>query len=271
MRMATGWPSTFNCACVEICCCICAAAFSAASALGNVAMTSSPMVLITVPWRCSVALRITSMQVATMSRARKSPMVSYSRVDPTTSANSMASSMSLPMSAARLYASAFGPLAKAPAALLWRRGERHGAPQQLGAGAGNARSLAQRAAKIAGARLAAIEPQHMARDRAEALAGCELTLAVARHALQQRGARRRRGGLRRERPMQLREHERPVIRLTAQHDAVAPGERGQHRLRVAQSAVDHERQRRELCLEALHHVVAQRRDLAVLLRRQSAE
>src|SRR6266403_617406 len=74
-----------------------AAAFKAASALGKVAMTSSPMVLMTVPWRCSVAVRITSMQIATISRARRSPMVSYSRVDPTTSANRMASSMSLPM------------------------------------------------------------------------------------------------------------------------------------------------------------------------------
>ena len=70
---------------------------SAASAVGKVAITSSPMVLITVPWRCSVALRITSMQIDTISRARTSPMRSYSRVEPTTSANRMASSMSLPM------------------------------------------------------------------------------------------------------------------------------------------------------------------------------
>src|SRR5215475_14396008 len=78
MRMATGWPSIFSCACVEICCCICAAALSAASALGKVAMTSSPMVLITVPWRCSVALRITSMQIDHIAR----PQVAHGVVEP---------------------------------------------------------------------------------------------------------------------------------------------------------------------------------------------
>ena len=76
MRIATGWPSTLSWAWLEICCCIWAAAFRALSALGKVDMTSSPMVLITVPWRCSVALRMTSMQIATISRARRSPISS---------------------------------------------------------------------------------------------------------------------------------------------------------------------------------------------------
>src|ERR1700679_3244668 len=60
-------------------------------------MISSPIVLMTVPWCCSVAVRITSMQIETISRARTSPSDSYSRVEPTTSAKTMASSMSFPM------------------------------------------------------------------------------------------------------------------------------------------------------------------------------
>ena len=73
MRIATACSSTLSPGCSVICFCIWAAAFSASSAVGKVAMTSSPMVLMTVPPFCSVAPRITSMQIPTMSRARKSP------------------------------------------------------------------------------------------------------------------------------------------------------------------------------------------------------
>src|SRR6516162_2695848 len=196
MRMATGCPSIFSCACEEICCCICAAALSAASALGKVAITSSPMDLITVPSRCSVAFRITSMQIATMSRARTSPMLSYSRVEPTTSANTMASSMSFPMSAAdythghrdcedrpapccRVVVSALGP----------RRG-RDRAAQELDSRIGGACALAQYAPVFARAGLAGIKPEHVACDRGEALAARELARGVTLHALDQSDARR---------------------------------------------------------------------------------
>jgi hypothetical protein len=47
-----------------------AAAFSASSADGNVAMTSSPMVLMTVPLFCSAPAVIRSMHSETISRAR---------------------------------------------------------------------------------------------------------------------------------------------------------------------------------------------------------
>src|SRR5262245_24655340 len=70
--------------------CILQAASTASSAVVKVAITSSPMVLTTrPPWR-SVALVITSMQRATVSRAFTSPSSSYSLVLPTTSANSTA-------------------------------------------------------------------------------------------------------------------------------------------------------------------------------------
>ncbi len=97
MRMATCWPSILSSACAAICFCIWPAASSASSGFGNVAMTSSPIVLITVPLCCSVAVRMTSMQIATMARARWSPSDSNRRVEPTTSANRMASSISLTM------------------------------------------------------------------------------------------------------------------------------------------------------------------------------
>jgi hypothetical protein len=49
MRMATVCSSTLSWGCSTICFCICAAALRASSAVGKVAMTSSPMVLMTVP------------------------------------------------------------------------------------------------------------------------------------------------------------------------------------------------------------------------------
>ncbi len=100
IRMATVCSSTLSAGCSTICFCIWEAAFSASSAVGNVAITSSPMVLMTVPLFWSVAVRITSMQTPTMSRARRSPSSSYSLVLPTTSANTMASSVSFPIGAA---------------------------------------------------------------------------------------------------------------------------------------------------------------------------
>src|ERR1700686_3554772 len=238
MRMATGWPSTFSCAGVEICCCICAAAFKAASALGKVAMTSSPMVLMTVPWSCSVALRITSMQIATMSRARRSPIVSYSRVDPTTSANRMASSISLPMSAARLYASAFAPLAR----VLGPRAGRNRPSQQLRTPSGGPRTLTQRAPVVARPGLAAVQAEHVARNCGEAPAGGKLALGVTLHASGERLARGCGAGTRMQRPLQFGEQVRPVVGLAPEHDAVAPAERLDHRARLAQTPVDHDRQ-----------------------------
>ncbi len=51
-------PSTLSWGWAEICCCIWAAALSASSAVGKVDITSSPIVLMTVPWCWSVALRM---------------------------------------------------------------------------------------------------------------------------------------------------------------------------------------------------------------------
>ena len=55
MRMATAGPRPSAPDGRVMLCCILAAAFSASLAVGNVDMTSSPIVLMTVPWCCSVA------------------------------------------------------------------------------------------------------------------------------------------------------------------------------------------------------------------------
>ena len=60
-------------------------------------MISSPMVLTTEPPCCSVARRMISMQIETLSRAAMSPSSSNSRVLPTTSAKRIASSWSCPI------------------------------------------------------------------------------------------------------------------------------------------------------------------------------
>ncbi len=56
--------------------CMRRAAFMASSAVGNVDMTSSPMVLITLPRFASVAMRMISRQRPTISRALMSPRFS---------------------------------------------------------------------------------------------------------------------------------------------------------------------------------------------------
>src|SRR5882762_2418359 len=121
----------------------------------------------------------------------------------------MASSISLPMSAARLYASAFAPLARVP-------GARPG--------------------------LAAVQAEHVARDCGEAPAGGELALGVTLHASGERLARGCGAGTRMQRPLQFGEQVRPVVGLAPEHDAVAPAERLDHRARLAQTPVDHDRQ-----------------------------
>src|SRR5579863_1093834 len=165
------------------------------------------MVLITVPWRCSVALRMTSIQIATISRARTSPMRSYSRVDPTTSANRMASSMSLPMSA-QIIRNAIRRLltgSRAPPG-------RNRPQQQLGAGVELARPLAQGTAEFACPRLTGVQTEHVAHDRCEAAAPGELARRIGVHALEH-GRAHRRGVPGRQGLLQLGEQERPVVSL----------------------------------------------------------
>ncbi len=97
IRMASGAPPTDTASPWLIATCISRAALSASSARGNVAMISSPMVLMTRPLCSSVAWRITSIQSATVSRAFRSPRASYSSVLPTTSAKRTATELSLDM------------------------------------------------------------------------------------------------------------------------------------------------------------------------------
>jgi len=74
----------------ETCSCMSSAAAAASSAAANRHITSSPMVLISAPPCFSVDSVISSTQRPIMRRALASPCVSYSRVLPETSANSIA-------------------------------------------------------------------------------------------------------------------------------------------------------------------------------------
>src|SRR6202008_3588959 len=100
-------------------------------------------------------------------------------------------------------------------ALSGQRGCRHRAPQELSTGPCSPRALAQYAAEIPGAGLAAVESEHVARDRAEALAPGERALAVTPPERDERCARGQRARLRRQRPLQFGQYERPVIGLAA--------------------------------------------------------
>src|SRR4030081_2233396 len=133
----------------------------------------------------------------------------------------MASSISLPMSATRLYASAFAPLAT----VLDTRAGRNRPSQQLRTRPGSPRTLAQRAPVVARPGLAAVQAEHVARDRGEAPAGGKLPLGVTLHASDERLARGGGAGTRVQRPLQLGEQVRAMVGLAPEHDAVAPGER----------------------------------------------
>src|ERR1700722_14684526 len=71
--------------------------------------------------------------------------------------------------------------------------------------------------------------------------------------------------------MELGEYEGAVVVLAAEHHAVGPTQRLPHRAHIFEAAVHNELQLRERKPEAFHYVVAQRWDLAVVLRRESPE
>ena len=66
------------------------------------------------------------------------------------------------------------------------------------------------------------------------------------------------------RARQFRQQHRPVIGLAAQHHAVGPAQLANYLRRRAQAAVEHHRHRRDARLELAHHVVTQRRNLAIV-------
>src|SRR2546423_3284199 len=125
----------------------------------------------------------------------------------------MASSISLPMSAARLYASAFAPLATLPGP----RGGRNRLLQQLRTRSRGPRTLTQSAPVVACPGLAAVQAEHVARDGGEAPAGGELALGVTLHARDERRAGGCGAGIRMQRALQLGEQVRPVIGLAPEH------------------------------------------------------
>src|SRR6516225_8430783 len=169
------------------------------------------------------------MQIATMSRARTSPMMSYSRVEPTTSAKTMASSISLPMRSAD-YTHAHQdcedhacPLDNSPPVSDGGpRGGRDRPAQQLDTRIGGARALAQHAPVFARTGLAGVQAEHVPHDRREALAAGELARRVALHALDQCRAGRQCAALAVHSLLQLGEQVRPMVGLAPEHDTIAP-------------------------------------------------
>src|SRR5882762_9800276 len=111
--------------------------------------------------------------------------------------------------------------------------------QQLGARTRQPRALTEGASVVARARLAGIQTQHMAGNRGEPPAGGQLALRVTLHAQDERLARGCGAGTSRmQRLLQLGEHVWAVVGLAPEHDAVAPAERLERRVWLAQTAVD---------------------------------
>src|SRR5581483_2160454 len=147
---------------------------------------------------------------------------------------------------------------------LSRSRARH--PHQLGARPRRPRALPERAPVVPRTRLPGTEARHVARDRRQAIALCELPLRVPRHPLEQRLATRQLEMLRAcERALELTQHEGAVIGLAPEHHAVAPGQPLEHALRGAKPAVDDHRQTGEFALESAHDIVTKGRDLTVVL------
>src|SRR5210317_2098909 len=102
MRIETGIPSSFLVSLVTRDC-IMTAAPIASSTVSKVDITSSPIVLITVPLNCRVASFMISRQSATVALALVSPNRSYIWVLPTTSANTIATSRSFAITRLTAY------------------------------------------------------------------------------------------------------------------------------------------------------------------------
>src|SRR3984893_16069944 len=150
----------------------------------------------------------------------------------------MASSISLPLSEARLYASAFAPLAR----VLGPRAGGNRPLQQLRTRSGGPCTLTQSAPGVARHGVATVRADQWALNCGKPPAGGELALGVTLHASGERLARGCGAGTRMQRPLQLGEQVRPVVGLAPEHDAVAPGERLDHSAQLAQTPVDHDRQ-----------------------------
>ena len=108
----------------------------------------------------------------------------------------------------------------------------------------------------------------MARDRAQRGAALQLRLRVRHQRAQHVRARAPRRFVAEHPPVGLREQPRIVIRRAAEHHAVDVRELALDRVPAREPAVGDDRQRRELALQPVHDVVAQRRHFAVLLRRE---
>ncbi len=143
--------------------------------------------------------------------------------------------------------------------------------QQLGTGVAQPRGVGEDLPKPSPAALPVVEPEHVAGDRAQRRAAHELCLRVRHEVANHLRARARRALVAEHLPVRAREQVRVVVRGAAEHHAVDVCELAVDRRPVADAAVQHDHEFRELGDEPVHDLVAQRRDLAVLLRRESLQ
>src|SRR5882762_3587637 len=209
------------------------------------------------------------MQIPTMSRARRSPNSSYSLVLPTTSANTMATSISLPIPGS-LY-------------LMWRgrlkrlRGNplieyRNGRIQGFGHRLGPCRDLGQEPAPGARALSTGHQTVHVPRDRVQAYAPARADLRIGDDPLDDLlGLRQPPVGIDQD-LLQLGEQGRPVVGRTAEHDSIHSRIHMMADFRgLRQAAVQYHGQLRPFLFEPVHVVVLEGRNLTILLGRQAAQ
>ena len=111
----------------------------------------------------------------------------------------------------------------------------------------------------------------MPRNRAQRYAARTLRIDIRNHCLQDARPRGWRFFNAEEPPVGQRHQHRIVIGRAAQHHAVDHRQFALDHRPVRKPAIEHDRQRRKVTLQSMHDVVAQPRDFAVFLRRQSLQ
>src|SRR6187402_744630 len=142
-----------------------------------------------------------------------------------------------------------------------------GLEQQLSRRIRVACAFGQLSSEFPGAWQACIQAEHVTGDPAQSLAARHLASGITRHSLEHGHARWSLTA----RGRQLRQQHRTVVRLAAQHHAIGPRELTNYLFGSTQTAIEHHRDGRKPRLERPHHVITQRRNLAVVARRPGSE
>src|SRR5262245_16807839 len=120
--------------------------------------------------------------------------------------------------------------------------------------------------------LACIEAGHVPCDRAQPMSQWQHACCVPSHPLENLSATRRLPVLRRqERLRELGQQIRSMIGFAADHHAIRPCEELLHLVDIAHATVRDDRELWEVTFHALHDVVAQGWNLAIVARRESGE